>query len=222
MQCRSREHNLLLFLQEEEFGITVGISGLEFPPQGVLVVWEWEWDDDDSSVDHVSESSCEEEGNNDHNNPYLQSDTDSDSEQELEPDDAHHRLKQTHTVTFKCIGTTHDPTAQDTLRQASSKLKDGEEVPVQIVPEPENQYDSKAIAFKCNISGKWYRIGYVVREALNDVHKALAQKRVLDVSFAWAKYMVTWMRSGPGYYAGINITIIGEWPVQVCRCASTR
>ena len=132
---------------------------------------------------------------------------DSDPEHELEPDDGHHQLQQIHTVTFKCIGTTHNPTAQDTLRQVSRKLRDGE-VPVQIVPELDNQYNSKAIAFKCNISGNWYRIGYIVREALDDVHKALAQKRVVDVSFASAKCTVTWMHSGPGYYAGINITLL--------------
>ena len=38
-------------------------------------------------------------------------------------------------------------------------------------PEPNNQYDSKAIAFVCNIDEKWQRIGYIVRKSLDHVHK---------------------------------------------------
>ena len=67
---------------------------------------------------------------------------------------------------------------------------------------------------------KWYRIGYIVKEALDDVHNAPTQKLVMDVSFKWIKYFVIWMRSGPGYYAGI--TINGKWSSRVHRCASTR
>ena len=42
---------------------------------------------------------------------------------------------------------------------------------VDLVPEPENPQDSKAIAFKCKVDGKWCVIGYVVREALDVVHQ---------------------------------------------------
>ena len=204
-------------IQQEEFSIYVKTSGLRLPPQGVLVVWEWSWQDENSDVDHVSESSFE-STESDHHNPYIQTDTESEGEQETEfclP-------SQTHTVTFKCIGTTHDFNAQETLRKVSKLLGQEEQVPLVIVPEPDNQYDSKAIAFKCKIDGEWRRIGYIVREALDHVHTALTQKKILNVNFAWVKYLVIWMRSGPGYYAGVNISINGEWPAEVCRCASTR
>ena len=207
---------LITCIQEEEFSICVKTSGLKLVPQGVLVVWEWEWDDD-SDTDHVSESSCEDTGH-DHQNPYIQTDTESDSE----PETPFQLPSQTHIVTFKCIGTTHDFHAQEILRKVSQLLGQGEHVPVKILPEPENQYDCKAITFMCEVDGGWHRIGYIVREALDHVHKALTQKKIIFVKFAWAKYLVIWMRSGPGYYAGINIAIDGEWPLEVCRCASTR
>ena len=63
----------------------------------------------------------------------------------------------------------------------------------------------------------------VIREALDDVHQALNQTdKVTNVAFAWVKYLVVWMRSGSGFYAGVNITIRGHWSIQVCHCASTR
>ena len=54
-------------------------SGLKLPPQEILVVWDWEWTSpySDSDIDRVSESSFEDQ---DHNNPYIQSDIDSDVE----------------------------------------------------------------------------------------------------------------------------------------------
>lgn len=193
-------------------------AGLNLVPQGVLVVWEWEWQDDNSDGEHMSESSAEDLGHS-HHNPHIQSDPElSECEQELE----FQLPSQTHTVTFKCIGTTHNFNAQEVLRRVSTLLEQGQQVPVKIVPEPDNQYDSKAIMFQCKLDSKWHKIGYIVREALDDVHRALEQKKIISVKFAWAKYLVVWMRSGPGYYAGINIALNGEWSREVCHCASTR
>ena len=67
-----------------------------------------------------------------------------------------------------------------------------------------------------------HRIGYIVSEALDTVHDALDNDLITSTDFAWAKYMISWTRSGPGYYAGINITKYGEWPAEVFRCSSTR
>ena len=83
-------------------------------------------------------------------------------------------------------------------------MHQGTSVPVKLVPEPDNKYDSKAIAFHCELDGKWYLIGYIVREALDAVHKAI-KKTIHFVKFAWVKYRVVWMRSGSGFYAGIDI-----------------
>ncbi len=54
------------------------------------------------------------------------------------------------------------------------------------------------------------------------MHKAFDDEAICSVTFSWAKYLVCWSRSGPGYYAGINIEIKGEWPKEIVRCARTR
>ena len=128
---------------------------------------------------------------------------------------------KTHTVTFKCIGTTHDHNAQEILA-AAKQCYTKQVVPVVIEPEPSNPYDSEAICFKCFFNDKWHRIGYVVREALIHVHKALSEKKILSLKFAWIKYLAIWNRSGPGFYAGIDISIEQEWHPVVVRCRSTR
>ena len=180
------------------------------------MIWAWKWQEEDSDIDHVSESSgeytCAVEGN-----PYIKTDTESD---DLKTNDTT-SITPIHTVTFKCIGATHDSQAQHILQQVSKALDEGKVVPVNIFPEPDNQFDCKAIAFKCKVAGNWHRIGYVVNEALDYVHEAILNQKIKEVSFAWVKYLVVWMRSGPGFYAGINISLQGQWPVDVSRCAST-
>lgn len=97
------------------------------------------------------------------------------SDHEQEAADVVSSSPQQHIITFECIGTTHDPTAQHILGEVSQYLEKGESVPVMIVPEPENQYDSKGITFRCNVERDWHRIGYIVQEAVGHVHIALAQ-----------------------------------------------
>jgi len=53
-----------------------------------------------------------------------------------------------HTVTFKCIGTTHDPHAQEVFEKVSLLLEKGVKVPVDIFPVADNPRDKQAIAFK--------------------------------------------------------------------------
>ena len=53
---------------------------------------------------------------------------------------------------------------------AEYDIMEGGSVPVRIEHEPDNPYDSKAIAFKCLLNCKWQRIGYVVRECLDNMH----------------------------------------------------
>ena len=208
-----------LISQVSEFNLCVSTDGMKLLPQGVLIIWTWVWEDEQARSEGSVESPDESESVNmedDHYNPYMHSDSESDSESPFQ------LPSQTHIVTFKCIGTTHDMHAQEVLSKVSKLLKDDVEVPVKLVCEPENQYDSKAIAFMCLLSEQWHRIGYVVSEALDHVHKALADKKIIFVRFSWVKYIVIWRHSGPGYYAGINIAIDGEWPRQVTRVASTR
>ena len=109
-----------------------------------------------------------------------------------------------------------DGTAQEILKKARDLIKDGKEVSVRIVPEPDNHYDSKAIALQCNVDSKWQRIGYIVREALDCVHQALSSRKIDSVHFVWVKYLLTFPRSGPVYFAGIDICILST-TMNVCK-----
>ena len=61
---------------------------------------------------------------------------------------------------------------------------------MKLQPEPDNQFDCKAIAIMTAVEDKWERIGYIVKEALDDVHEAINNNKILSVSFAWLKYIV--------------------------------
>ena len=72
------------------------------------------------------------------------------------------------------------------------------------------------------LMGSDARIRYIVREALDHVHAASEEKKILEFKLVWAKYLVSWIHSGPVFYAGIDITVSGTWHCNVRRCASTR
>jgi len=169
------------------------------------------WVDD---VDHVSESSLEDIRLL---SPSLESSSTKSSHHSTSPEQI-----TLHSFFFKCIGCTRAPERQDVLEEVSELLSKNEAVPVNIYPEPENKKDSQTIAFKCYIRNKWHIIGYIVNEALNDVHNARRDNAITEVKFAWAKFILDWPRSGPGFYAGIIITRIGRWSKKVCQSCSTR
>ena len=60
------------------------------------------------------------------------------------------------------------------------------------------------------------RIGYVVREALDALHNAIDHHKILKVEFDYVKFVVQFKQRG--WYAGISITINGEWPANILRC----
>ena len=135
-------------------------------------------------------------------------DRDRDSDSETAHD---HGTSKTHTVTFKCMGANRDSNHQAVLAATFETRGEGNDVPVRICPEPDNPKDSEAVAFQCYLSGAWKRIGYVVNEALPEVHSALENKTILSVEFAWVKFLLCWSYSGPGFYAGINESKGGDW-----------
>lgn len=137
-------------------------------------------------------------------------------------DDQHQHSPMNHTVTFKVIGCNKEQAYQEILRVVRDSLEQGENVPVALIPEPENPFNSNAIAFTCMVSDRWHRIGYVVNEILNEVHNALKRGHIVGVKFSWVKYISDWTRSGPGFFAGVNVTKHGCWPHSVVRAASTR
>jgi len=53
------------------------------------------------------------------------------------------------TVCYKCVGVTRDRSYQKALKAACEQLDTGNDVDVQLVPEPNNPFDSKAIQFQC-------------------------------------------------------------------------
>ena len=77
---------------------------------------------------------------------------------------------------------------------------------------------SEAICIQFKLDRKWYKVGYVIHEALSDLHTALRESKVTKVSIDWIKYIIYWRT--PGWYTGINITRIGEWSSTVVQSQS--
>ena len=75
---------------------------------------------------------------------------------------------------------------QDVLEMINDLMMLGNEVKVDMFAEPINPVDTKAIAFKFLLDDcQWHRFGYVVKEALDDVHSALASGQITDICFGW-------------------------------------
>ena len=152
------------FLQADKFGQVVYIHHLNFPITGlVYVAWKWEWVNQSPSLSPACSSPP-------HHSP-TESDNETDPIDEL----------QHHVVKFKCIGANKDQSAQRILQTAQLSNDELGKVDVKLVPEPENPFDAKAISFVTFCNGKWHRISYVVREALDDVHSAMNDNQIMFV-----------------------------------------
>jgi len=99
----------------------------------------------------------------------------------------------THGVVFKYIGAHKEMDYQHTLVPASRNKNDGKTVSVNLKPEPDNPFDSNAVAFICQTdeNAEWKRIGYVVRVATSEVLDTINSKKKnnTDITFAWIKYI---------------------------------
>ena len=168
-------------------------------------MWDWSWIHEDSSDISTNVSSVEGSSESDESSADLESD-----------DAAASSIPAiTHSVIFKCIGNLKELHYQEVLALANKKRKEGMNVPVKLEREPSNPVDARAIAITCNVNQKWERIGYIVKEALDDVHAAIEGNKILKVQFEWIKYVVHFKK--PGWYAGIMITKDGEWSQTVLR-----
>ena len=172
-------------------------------------MWDWEWVDcsEDDDGDCVVASSSQEEHKCDEDE-HDESESHDSSDSEDVPN-------ITHTVIFKCIGVTKEHRYQDLLGLAKQKKRVGETVPVKLKKEPSNPIDSQAIAFMCKADKEWERIGYVVKEALPDVHKAIDNNKIIKVFFDWIRFIACF--KPPGLYAGIAITLNGTWSNAVIQ-----
>ena len=170
-------------------------SSLKLPSLGVVVIWEWKWEDDITDASDTNENVTP-MSENDQMTHMSENDlmahmsetsfsgkSHQQGEDSEDDSDATNCIEVQHTVTFKYIGTTHDFHAQNILRSVSQLLAKGDVVPVNIYPEPNNCYDSKAIAFKCWLEDDWHRIGYIVKEALDAVHEARDNDEIINVFF---------------------------------------
>ena len=207
----------------KEFDRSIDVSGLTLVDSVVFVIWQWEWKE---AADDLNTSDSDDE-------ITVIPETPLDESSDDETDNEEQKLVQaaasisigtspvvTHTVTFKCIGSTKDEQYEKTLMQVAQICQRGEAVPCTLEPERNNPVDSQAIAFKCKVDGAWYPIGYVVKEALSEVHAAINDKAITNVAFSWVKFVIYWKK--PGWYAGINITHIGEWSHKVVTSQSAK
>ncbi len=128
------------------------------------------------SMSTDSDSSSEDEGSNGRNSdsdsdPNINSDSASEPDSDPEEDVRETTLTQRcHRLKFKCIGSKKEQRYQDALRSAQDVRRLGHTIPVSLFKEPLNPRDAQAIAFKCQLDGKWKTIGYVVSELLDEVH----------------------------------------------------
>ena len=172
----------------------------------MFVVWKWTWIEEAVDSDNMSSDSG-------HSTKKSKTSGDETTDVTPHPDIIH-------SVVFKCIGSLKEPRYQEILKAVSQKIRNGETVLVTVEEEPDNSFDSRAIAFMCNLDDKWERIGYIVREAVEAVHDAIRHKQILEVSFEWVKYIAFFRDCG--WYAGIIISKKCEWPQCVLRsCAKT-
>ena len=197
-----------LFPQIEEFANEIEeVLNMRLYSNHVLVVWKWR-------CDPLAPEEAYEE-------PWIIGETDDeDNGEESQTVESSCSDVRLYTVVFKCIGATRDQKWQSSLRAARDKQDKGETIPVRLQPEPNNIRDPKAIAFECLLEGKWARIGYIVRELLDEVHESIDKKVIVNVEFDWIKYMTNWTFSGPGYYAGIALTKKGPWSNKAISSSS--
>ena len=169
-----------------------------FHSSGVLIVWEYNYHEETEN-----ETTTEEEES---------------SEDEVETVSA---VSPSH-KTSKCIGATRTVEYQSALREVRDLMALGHSVFVELLHEPSNPRDSRALAFVCCINGERRTIGYVVSRLVEKVHSAIDSGSIISVDFAWVRYITDWSRSGPGFFAGISIEKRGRWSDTAERYSSTR
>ena len=211
---------MLCLLQKEEFEHSHSVSCLHLYNNEVLVLWKWHSLESDDSTENESVEGEQTETREDGSG--VSEEVNESVEDDGNDDGVASRVPITHGVVFKCIGVSRDPNSQYALSLASKEVGAGKTVPVELYPEVDNPKNARAIAFRCYVDKKWHRIGYIVDELLEAVHNALDKNEVLSVELEWAKFVIHWSKSGPGWYAGIKIVKKGEWPSVVVRSASTR
>lgn len=139
----------------------------------------------------------------------------SESESDGETDIVHH-------VPFKVMGAARNSEVQIVLKDLSN-LTETElyDIPLRLRHEQDNIFDENAIAFECFMDS-WKGIGYIVSEALPDVHEAIHNNEIIHTKLQYVKFKTAWQRSGaPAYFASVIISKKGKWPSNVVKHKST-
>ena len=189
-------------LQVEEFCKCVYVRHLKSLKDGLLIISDSS--DDDRVQNDQQQSSCDDA---------------SSTEPDLSEDECVQTM-ETSSVNFKCIGVTRDSLYQETLKNAFSVIKKGNGACIRVIPEPDNPYDSHAVAFECLIDGLWRVFGYVIKELSDHVLDAITNGDIVCVEFAWIKYKIL-KTTGAGYYAAVRVTKKKEWPQIVHALSDT-
>ena len=202
-------------MQQSEAGKAINLESAKLLQEGMFVMWHWEWANRSDEVLDEDDSQ-ESDGSSDH--------------ETQSPDNAcneiivdaipHNEQVPKYTISFKCIGASRDPESQRVLALAAKRQREGHIIDVVLRPEPQSKYDAKAITFAIKQDDVWKRVGYVVR-ALDSVHDALRNNEIVKVELRCIKYLLHWSRSGPGWYAAVDVTKIGRWSTIVEQHRST-
>ena len=181
-------------MQVEEFCKCVYVRHLKSLAEGLLIIWSWSdsKDDDTAHSDEEKSLSC--------NSSSTEADV---SEDEWVQ-------SKTSAVNFKCVGVTRDALYQENLKKAFLARKEGRSVGVRLMPQPDNPYDSHAVAFECQVDDSGGVFGYVIRELCDHVLNAISNEEIISVDFAWIKYKIL-KTTGAGYYASVKVTKKKQW-----------
>lgn len=176
-----------------------------------VVLWKWElqneipddWEEASEAGSYISDVS------------YIsESDVSSEDDERLEDEIPN----ITHTLPFKVIGVAHTTEHQEHLGNAKIKMGESEDsVSAHIVPEPDNEKDSEAIAVKVDYGQGQCRVGYIARELTKYIHPLLNRNKILNVRIDKIVYRTTWQRMG--LYMTLHVTRSGEWEPFVVSAA---
>ena len=170
---------------------------IEVEDKVYLVVWEFTHSNDPEDVAEGEHSDKEDE-------PQMD-----DLSDEEDPDQVNHCLP------FKVMGVTYNTEYQEHLEAA--KAAGITNVRANIKSEPENEYDSNAIAVFINYGFDWVKIGYIAKELTRFIHPLMGNGKIVSVDVKHIKFSLVYLRVG--YYITINITRKGQWEEQVARAS---
>jgi len=122
-----------------------------------------------------------------------------------------------HELPFKVMGVTHVPMRQTHLMWAHENLEKGNDVEVKIRPDPDNHYDSNAIAVEINYGSGWNVVGFILRELTQFIHPVLQRNKLSGQRIGHIRFRTHW--STPGFYILIYLKCKGMWPREVIKAS---